>query len=104
MISLPKISSGLISCVLGMLKIAWLTPKPASSLHRAITLCRRLGVDAYGVPARCDGCRRVTIWYNTLRDVAAAPKAAWEAFRHRPAAVQSPPDPALRRAVEQHHP
>ncbi|MET7397503.1 ElyC/SanA/YdcF family protein [Dactylosporangium sp. NPDC005572] len=68
-------------------------------LHRAITLCRRLGVDAVGVPARCDGCQRVTIWYNTARDVAAGPKAAWEALRHRPPAVQSPPDPSLRLAV-----
>ncbi|GAA2578635.1 hypothetical protein GCM10010399_05470 [Dactylosporangium fulvum] len=68
-------------------------------LHRAITLCRRLGVEAVGVPARCEGCRSVTIWYNTARDVAAGPKAAWEALRHRPPAVQSPPDPALERAI-----
>jgi len=73
-------------------------------LHRAVTLCRRLGIDAYGVPARCDGCRLVTIWYNTARDVAAGPKAAWEAFRRRPPAVQSPPDPALRQAVAAHRP
>ena len=68
-------------------------------LHRAITLCRRLGVDGFGVPARCDDCRQVTIWYNTARDVAAGPKAVWEALRHRPPAVQSPPDPRLVRAI-----
>jgi vancomycin permeability regulator SanA len=73
-------------------------------LHRAVTLCRRLGVDAFGVPARCDGCQLVTIWYNTARDVAAGPKAAWEAFRHRPAAVQSPPDPSLQQAIDAHRP
>lgn len=68
-------------------------------LHRAVTLCRELGVDGVGVPARCDGCRQVTIWYNTARDVAAGPKALWEVLRHRPPAVQSPPDPRLERAV-----
>jgi vancomycin permeability regulator SanA len=68
-------------------------------LHRAVTLCRRLGVDAYGVPALCDGCRQVTIMYNTVRDVAAGPKAAWEAIRHRQATVVSPPDPSLLRAA-----
>ncbi|GAA3224431.1 vancomycin high temperature exclusion protein [Dactylosporangium siamense] len=68
-------------------------------LHRAVTLCRRLGVEAYGVPALCEGCQRVTIWYNTARDVAAAPKAAWEAFRHRQATVVSPPDPSLLEAT-----
>ncbi|MEU0555291.1 ElyC/SanA/YdcF family protein [Dactylosporangium sp. NPDC006015] len=68
-------------------------------LHRAVTLCRRLGVDAYGVPALCEGCQQVTIWYNTARDVAAGPKAAWEALRHRQAAVVSPPDPSLLQAM-----
>ncbi|MET7420518.1 ElyC/SanA/YdcF family protein [Dactylosporangium sp. NPDC005555] len=68
-------------------------------LHRAVTLCRRLGVDAYGVPALCEGCQRVTILYNTVRDVAAGPKAAWEALRHRQAAVVSAPDPSLREAM-----
>ena len=68
-------------------------------LHRAVTLCRRLGVDAYGVPALCEGCQQVTIWYNTARDVAAGPKAAWEALRHRQATVVSPPDPALLEAA-----
>jgi vancomycin permeability regulator SanA len=73
-------------------------------LHRAVTLCRRLGVDAYGVPSGCEGCRQVTIWYNTARDVAAGPKAAWEALRHRPTAVQSPPDRSLQQAIAAHTP
>ncbi|GAA2355452.1 SanA/YdcF family protein [Dactylosporangium salmoneum] len=73
-------------------------------LYRAVTLCRRLGVDAWGVPSGCQGCRQVTIWYNTARDVGAAWKAAWDAIRHRPPAVQSPPDPAVQRAVAAHTP
>jgi vancomycin permeability regulator SanA len=73
-------------------------------LYRAVTLCRRVGVDAWGVPSGCQGCQRVTIWYNTVRDVGAAWKAAWDALRHRPPAVQSPPDPALQDAVAAHGP
>jgi vancomycin permeability regulator SanA len=71
----------------------------ALHLPRAVTLCRRLGIDAYGVQARCDGCRDVTLAYNTARELAAGPKAAWEAIEHREAAVESPPDPALRQAT-----
>src|SRR5258706_11547255 len=69
----------------------------SQSLHlpRAVTLCRRLGIDAHGVDARCDGCRDVTLAYNTARELAAGPKAAWEAIVHRQPAVQSPPDPSL---------
>jgi vancomycin permeability regulator SanA len=73
-------------------------------LYRAVTLCRGVGVDAWGVPSGCEGCRTVTIWYNTARDAAAAWKAAWDAVRGRPPAVQSPPDPALRDAVAAHTP
>jgi vancomycin permeability regulator SanA len=68
-------------------------------LHRAVTLCRRLGVEAHGVLASCHGCQRVTMLYNTVRDVAAGPKAAWEALRRRPPAVVSPPDPSLLEAM-----
>ncbi|MEV6923224.1 ElyC/SanA/YdcF family protein [Dactylosporangium sp. NPDC051485] len=71
-------------------------------LYRAVTLCRGLGVDAWGVPSGCHGCQQVTIWYNTARDVGAAWKAAWDAIRHRPPAVQSPPDPAVERVVAAH--
>ena len=71
----------------------------ALHLPRTVTLCRRLGVDARGVEARCDGCRDVTLMYNGMREVVAAPKAAWEALTHRPPAVSSPPDPTLRDAA-----
>ncbi|MEV8515769.1 ElyC/SanA/YdcF family protein [Dactylosporangium sp. NPDC051484] len=73
-------------------------------LYRAVTLCRGVGVDAWGVPAGCRGCQRVTIWYNETREVGAGWKAAWDAMRHRPPAVQSPPDQALRQAVAAHTP
>jgi vancomycin permeability regulator SanA len=68
-------------------------------LPRAITLCRRLGVDAYGVRAGCDGCRTGTLAFNAVRELGAGPKAVWEAIIHRPPAVQSSPDPALRQAT-----
>ncbi|GAA4262949.1 hypothetical protein GCM10022255_103070 [Dactylosporangium darangshiense] len=71
-------------------------------LYRAVTLCRRVGVDAWGVPSGCHGCQMVTIWFNAARDVGAAWKAAWDALRHRRPAVQSPPDPSLRQAVAAH--
>jgi vancomycin permeability regulator SanA len=64
-------------------------------LYRAVTLCRGVGVDAWGVDAGCEGCRTTTIIKNALRDVFAAWKAAWDAVSDRPPAVQSPPDPAL---------
>ncbi|MFG2040913.1 vancomycin high temperature exclusion protein [Dactylosporangium sp. NPDC048998] len=73
-------------------------------LYRAVALCRGVGVDAWGVPAGCRGCRQVTIWYNDTREVGAGWKAAWDALRHRPPAVQSPPDQALRQAVAAHTP
>jgi hypothetical protein len=41
----------------------------------------------------------VTLAYNTARELAAGPKAAWEAIEHRKAAIESPPDPALRQAT-----
>jgi vancomycin permeability regulator SanA len=67
-------------------------------LHRAITLCRRLGIDARGVAAGC-GCKKATLLYNWTREIAAGPKAAFEALVHRKAAVQSPPDGSLTRAA-----
>ncbi|WP_426504989.1 SanA/YdcF family protein [Dactylosporangium sp. McL0621] len=73
-------------------------------LYRAVTLCRRVGIDAWGVPSGCDGCRTITIWKNQARDVAAAWKAASDAVRGRPPAVQSPPDSSLRDAVAAHTP
>ncbi|WP_433077298.1 SanA/YdcF family protein [Dactylosporangium sp. CA-052675] len=73
-------------------------------LYRAVTLCRRVGVDAWGVPSGCDGCRQLTIWKNRARDVGAAWKAAWDAARLRPPAVQSPPDHSLADAIAAHTP
>jgi vancomycin permeability regulator SanA len=73
-------------------------------LYRAVTLCRRVGVDAWGVPSGCHGCQRVTIAYNTVRDGAAAWKAAWDALRHRQPAVRSPADASLQQAVAAHSP
>jgi vancomycin permeability regulator SanA len=68
-------------------------------LYRAVTLCRDVGVDAWGVDAGCEDCRKVTIAKNVLRDVFAAWKAAGDAASDRPPAVQSPPDPALTQIV-----
>jgi vancomycin permeability regulator SanA len=72
----------------------------ALHLPRAVTLCRRLGIDAYGVDARCDGCQDVTLAYNTVRELGAGPKAAWEALIHRQSVVRSTPDPSLRIAAD----
>jgi vancomycin permeability regulator SanA len=68
-------------------------------LPRAVTLCRSLGIDADGVAARCDDCRQVTIAYNSARELAAGAKAVLDAWRGRPPAVRSDPDPALRQAA-----
>lgn len=70
----------------------------AYHLHRAVTLCRGLGVDADGVPARCD-CSWVTLALNRGREVAAAWKAVYDRASDRPPAVSSPKDPALTQAL-----
>lgn len=59
-------------------------------LSRAVTLCRQLGVDAAGVPARCSGCGTGLLLEKAVRDYFASGKAAWDAIRDRPAAVDSP--------------
>ncbi|RUL91506.1 YdcF family protein [Verrucosispora sp. FIM060022] len=59
-------------------------------LSRAVTLCRQLGVDADGVPARCTGCGTGLLLEKAVRDYFASGKAAWDAIRNRPAAVDSP--------------
>jgi hypothetical protein len=51
------------------------------------------------VDARCDGCQDVTLAYNTVRELGAGPKAAWEALIHRQSVVRSAPDPSLRIAA-----
>jgi vancomycin permeability regulator SanA len=69
----------------------------SQSLHlpRAVTLCRIHGIDAFGVSARCDGCRTRTLLLNRAREVATGPKAALDALRDRAPAVRSAPDTAL---------
>jgi vancomycin permeability regulator SanA len=59
-------------------------------LSRAVTLCRSMGLDVDGVPARCDGCGAVLLAEKSLRDYFASGKAAWDAVRQRPPAVTSP--------------
>jgi vancomycin permeability regulator SanA len=64
-------------------------------LSRAVTLCRHVGIDADGVGARCDECLSLNLARNSLRDYFACSKAAWDAFRDRPPAVESPPSDAV---------
>lgn len=68
-------------------------------LSRAVTLCRSLGVDVDGVPARCDGCGTALLAEKSVRDYFASGKAAWDAVRRRPPAVTSPPSPAIQAAL-----
>jgi vancomycin permeability regulator SanA len=68
-------------------------------LRRAVTLCRTLGLDADGVPARCDGCGSALLAEKAVRDYFASGKAAWDAVRERPPAVTSPASPAVRDAL-----
>jgi vancomycin permeability regulator SanA len=64
-------------------------------LHRAVTLCRSLGIDAAGIRVGCAGCRQTTQLSNRLREVPAAWKALFDLIRHRPPAVLSPPSDAV---------
>jgi vancomycin permeability regulator SanA len=75
----------------------------SQSLHlpRAVTLCRTLGVEAYGVTARCEDCQWVTQVYLSSREVAAGSKAVWDVTTHRQPVVQSPPDQAVHAALGQ---
>jgi vancomycin permeability regulator SanA len=57
---------------------------------RAVTLCRRAGIDAEGVAAHCDGCG-IRLLTNGAREYFADTKAAWDTWRHRPPAIMSPP-------------
>ncbi len=68
-------------------------------LSRAVTLCRRLGLDADGVAAGCDGCGAALLAEKWARDYLASGKALWDAVRHRPPAVSSPADPAVHDAL-----
>lgn len=71
----------------------------AYHLPRTVTLCRRHGIDAHGVRARCDGCRTITLVVNAGREALADVKAVTDAVRRRPAKVDSPPDPAMADAL-----
>jgi vancomycin permeability regulator SanA len=71
----------------------------AYHLSRAVALCRRLGLDADGVAARCEGCGPALLASKALRDYLACGKAAWDAWRERPPAVASDPDPSLQAAL-----
>jgi vancomycin permeability regulator SanA len=68
-------------------------------LARAVALCRHVGIDADGVGARCDGCVRLNLVRNSVRDYFACSKAALDAVRNRPPAVPSPPSTALTEAL-----
>jgi vancomycin permeability regulator SanA len=68
-------------------------------LSRAVALCRHLGVDAEGVVARCPGCSSTLLAGKAVRDYFASGKAAWDAVRDRPPAVDSAADPAVRNAL-----
>ncbi|MEH0939152.1 SanA/YdcF family protein [Micromonospora psammae] len=69
-------------------------------LNRAVTLCRHLGLDVDGVNARCSGCGAVLLAGKAVRDYFASGKAAWDAVRHRPPAVSSPPNAEVRDALK----
>jgi vancomycin permeability regulator SanA len=71
----------------------------AFHLHRAVALCRSLGIDADGVAAGCHDCRRTTLGYNRAREVPAAWKAAFDRLRDRPPAVTSPRDDSVQAAL-----
>lgn len=68
-------------------------------LPRAVALCRQAGIDADGVAARCDDCRRVTLLRNRVRETFACGKAVIDTARGRPPAVDSPPDRAIADAL-----
>ena len=67
-------------------------------LARAVALCRRVGIDADGVGARCD-CVPLNVARNAARDYLATSKAAWDLWRGRPPAVGSPPSDEVDRAL-----
>ncbi|WP_239162421.1 SanA/YdcF family protein [Paractinoplanes rishiriensis] len=71
----------------------------AYHLSRAVTLCRAIGLDASGVPARCPGCPATLLAEKSARDYLASGKAAWDALRGRPPAVESPPSGEVRDAL-----
>lgn len=71
----------------------------AFHLPRAVTLCRRAGMEADGVHARCDSCRAITLRKNAVREIGADVKAAGDAVRRPAPAVDSPPDRSVTEAL-----
>jgi vancomycin permeability regulator SanA len=71
----------------------------AFHLHRAVALCRGLGIDADGVAARCDGCTWFTLAANRAREIPAAWKAVYDRASDRQPAVPSPPNDQLTAAL-----
>src|SRR5258706_5761435 len=70
----------------------------AYHVARAVTLCRHAGIDADGIGARCDACS-LNLVRNAVRDYFACAKAAWDTYRDRSGAVQSPPTSEVSDAV-----
>jgi vancomycin permeability regulator SanA len=68
-------------------------------LSRAVTLCRRLGIDADGVRAGCAACSAGLLADKAARDYFASGKAAWDVLRSRPPAVDSAASPAVHDAL-----
>lgn len=68
-------------------------------LSRAVTVCRRLGLEVDGVAARCDDCGTAVLAEKWFRDYLASGKAVWDVARDRPPAVESPEDPGVRNAL-----
>ncbi|GAB3815711.1 SanA/YdcF family protein [Micromonospora zhanjiangensis] len=68
-------------------------------LSRAVALCRHVGLATEGVTAGCPGCSAGLLAEKAVRDYFACGKAAWDAVRDRPPAVQSPADPSVREAL-----
>ena len=67
-------------------------------LPRAVTICRRVGIDADGVDALCV-CPEAIVRKNVAREFGADLKAVWDVGRRRGPEVASPPDPALTDAL-----
>ncbi|MEV7625824.1 ElyC/SanA/YdcF family protein [Actinoplanes sp. NPDC089786] len=68
-------------------------------LSRAVTLCRRVGIDADGVSAGCPGCGTLFLAGKAGRDFFACFKAAWDTVRGRPPVTSEPPNPAVTEAL-----
>ncbi|MEU0097718.1 ElyC/SanA/YdcF family protein [Streptomyces sp. NPDC006267] len=66
-------------------------------IHRAVTLCRSAGIDAYGVGV--DEPRDVTWYYGGARELAASGKAALDALLRPDPRFLGPQEPGVREAL-----